>query len=218
MIYKASTTETICRVVIKSEWVKPGNHGTQSQLHTWYLSMSSRQFSLKKLQASSLPLLEVATETMTNTVSCDRTSSCNAKIYSLRHCSEHMYLQHSWFIYAIFWSIHCSQHLLFKWVIHFHLTKFATFVTFYFLIYWDHENKLVPRLHYIYRFSAPLNMQQFLKCLSVCMCPLLEHEWLDGFYAYSVFTSSSITGWCWVNTNILVPKQGPSNGLQKTKL
>jgi hypothetical protein len=55
-------------------------------------------------------------------------------------------------------------------------------------------------------------------CLSVCIWPLLEPRRLDEFYAHSVFMSSSITGWCCMNMNILASKQCPSNRLQKTKL
>jgi hypothetical protein len=162
-------------VMIQGKWVKPGKHATESELHTWYLSMNTCQFSLKKLQASSLPFLVMATETMTKTVFWDRTSSCNAMIYSLRHCSEYMYLQHLWFIYSTFWNIHCSHHLPFKCTVHFHLTKLATFITFYFHVHviWEstanHEKEISLKFSTDLQIFSTPEYTTVPKCLSICM-------------------------------------------------
>jgi hypothetical protein len=40
----------------------------------------------------------------------------------------------------------------------------------------------------------------------VCMCALLAPEWLDEFYSYLVFKSSSIIDQCSVNMDIPSPK------------
>jgi hypothetical protein len=40
------------------------------------------------------------------------------------------------------------------------------------------------------------------------MSPLLQPEWLDGFYSYSVFMRLSTRGWCPENKNVPAPKMG----------